>query len=320
MVLLESFFTWLIVDLFNISIDSHFGQALHFFLYDSVKIIIMLFVMISLIGVIRTYIQPEKIKNWLCGKKLGLGNLGASLFGVLTPFCSCSSIPIFLGFLESGVPLGVAFSFLITSPLVNEYLAVLMFTFFGWKIACAYIFFGVLIGVSLGMLLQRLGLEKYLIRDITRPVKIRKKIVYKSIAMRVKKGFSSARFILKRLWPWILVGVGIGAFIHGFIPREFIESVVRKAGFLAIPAAVLVGVPMYGSCVTIVPIAIALFTKGVPLGTALAFMMATAALSLPEAIILKRAMKPKLLALFFGLVAIGIICVGYLFNIVAIFL
>jgi hypothetical protein len=276
--------------------------------------------MIAIIGFLRTYIHQDKIKKWLTNMKMGLGNLSASLFGAITPFCSCSSIPIFLGFLEAGVPLGITFSFLITSPLINEYLVVLMWGFFGWKITLAYIISGILIGTISGIILGKMKLEKHLVKDlITKKVKV-KEAIYDNLKSRFYFGIAEARSIVRKIWLWVLVGVGIGAAIHNYVPQEIIQSIINKGGIFTVPIATLLGVPMYGSCAAIVPIAVVLFQKGIPLGTALAFMMATAALSLPEAIILRRAMKLKLIAIFFGIVTLAIIFTGYLLNALQVFL
>lgn len=257
----------------------------------------------------------NKVKKWVSGKKYGTGNVFASLFGAITPFCSCSSIPIFLSFLEAGVPLGVTFSFLITSPLVNEYLVILMLGFFGWKIMLAYVISGMLIGVVSGWILGKMRLEKYLVKDlVSTSNKVEKEIKYDGIKKRLHFGLNEAILITKKLWLWILVGVGIGAIIHNYVPSEVIQSIVSQGGFFSVPLAVLLGVPIYGSCAAIVPIAVVLFEKGVPIGTALAFMMAIASLSFPEAVILRRAMKLKLIAILFGIVTLAIILTGYLYN------
>ncbi len=306
---------WLLYNQLGFDPSSRFAPALNFFVYDSIKILALLFVMISAIGFLRTYIPQSKVKGWLSGKRRGLGNVMASLFGAITPFCSCSSIPIFLSFLEAGVPLGVTFSFLITSPLVNEYLVILMLGFFGWKITLAYVVSGILIGIVSGLILGRMNLEKYLVKDlISSNPKAMKEIRYDKIEKRLAFGLDEATSIIRKLWMWVLVGVGIGAIIHNYVPSELIQSVIEQGGILAVPIATLMGVPMYGSCAALVPIAVVLFQKGVPLGTALAFMMATAALSLPEAIMLRRAMKLKLIAIFFGVTALAIVFTGYSFN------
>ena len=312
---------WLVHSVFGLDPTSKIAQSLNFFIYDSIKILLLLFVMITFIGFLRTYISQNTVKRLLSGKKKGLGNILASLFGAITPFCSCSSIPIFLGFLKAGIPLGVTFSFLITSPLINEYLVVLMLGFFGWKITLLYIISGILIGTISGMILGRMKLEKHLVKDlISNNSKLAQEEIFKGVKKRVLFGINEANSIVKKIWLWLLVGVGIGALIHNYVPQETIQSIISKAGFLSVPIATILGVPIYGSCAAIVPIAVVLFQKGVPLGTALAFMMATAALSLPEAIILRRAMNLKLLGIFFGVVTIAIIITGYLFNLLQVLL
>ena len=313
--MLSEIVDWILYSVCGLNPELKWVESLNFFIYDSIKIILLLFAMISIIGFLRTYLRQNEVKKWISGKKYGFNNLIAACFGAITPFCSCSSIPIFLSFLKAGIPLGVSFSFLITSPLVNEYLVVLMLGFFGWKITLAYVISGILIGVICGLVLGRMKLEKYLVEDlISANNKSGKKIKYNSIKKRINFGLNEALSIIKKLWLWVLVGVGIGAVIHNYVPSEVIQSVVSKGGVFAVPLVVILGVPMYGSCAAIVPIAVVLFEKGVPLGTALAFMMAIAALSLPEAVILRRAMKLKLIAIFFGVVALAIILTGYFYN------
>ncbi len=289
-------------------------DALDFFLYDSVKILVLLFGMIALIGFLRTYCPQEKIKGWLAHAK-GWGHFLAALFGAVTPFCSCSSIPLFLSFLKAGIPLGITFSFLITSPMINEYLVVLMLGFFGWKITLAYVVSGLAIGTACGAALGSMGLEKYLVPDmLSEPAPSNGPAIPVLMKQRIAFGWEEAVTIVKKLWGWVLLGVGVGALIHNYVPQEAIQSIIARTGAFSVLIATLIGVPLYGSCAAIVPIAVVLFQKGVPLGTALAFMMAIAALSLPEAIMLRRAMKLPLIAIFFSITTIGIIFTGYLFN------
>lgn len=316
--MLDIIVDWIMYSVLNLNQGDKFIGALNFFIYDFLKIIVLLFFMISVIGFFRTYLPQNKVKNWITGKKYGLSNLMASFFGAITPFCSCSSIPFFISFLEAGVPLGVAFSFLITSPLVNEYIVVLMFGFFGWKITLAYIITGMLLGIFSGLLFGKMKLDKYLVDDLVATnEKVKKEVSYDGIKKRVYFGINEAISITKKIWLWVLMGVGIGAIIHNYIPSEVIKSIISSGGILAVPLAVLVGVPVYGSCAAIIPIAVVLFEKGVPLGTALAFMMSTSALSLPQAIILRRVVKLKLIAIFFGVVTIGIILTGYIYNLLS---
>lgn len=315
--MLQAFVDWLFYEIFLLDKSVHWVNSLNFFVYDSIKILLLLFFMIWFIGFLRTYLPQHKVKKWLNKGKYGLNNLLGSLFGAITPFCSCSSIPIFLSFVKAGVPLGVTFSFLITSPLVNEYLVVLMLGFFGWKITLVYIIAGILMGVLSGFVLGKLKLEKYLVKDlISKESKLTKQIKCDKIKNRVLFGLHEAKIIVKKLWIWVLVGVGIGAIIHNYVPTELVQEIINRGGVWSVPIAVLLGIPMYGSGAAIVPIAIVLFQKGVPLGTALALMMAIVALSLPEAVILRRAMKLKLIVIFFGVVALSIIVVGYLLNII----
>jgi uncharacterized membrane protein YraQ (UPF0718 family) len=306
---------WLIYSILKMDPQSKFGSTVNFFVYDSIKILLLLFVMIAVLGFCRSFLSVRKLRSWIDNKK-GWGNFFASLFGAATPFCSCSSIPIFIAFLKAGMPLGVVFSFLITSPLVNEYLVVLMIGFFGWKITVMYVASGMAMGIICGMILGKMNLERYLEADVvSRNGNLPADIEFKGIKQRVLFGIEEARTIFIKLWGWMLVGVGIGAVIHNYVPQEAVQAIVSKTGLFSVPIATLIGVPMYGSCAAIVPIALVLFQKGFPLGTALAFMMAVAALSLPEAIMLRRAMKLRLIALFFGITTIAIILTGYLFNI-----
>ncbi|PIQ90893.1 MAG: hypothetical protein COV71_01995 [Candidatus Omnitrophica bacterium CG11_big_fil_rev_8_21_14_0_20_41_12] len=307
-----------IYELLRFPASSKLAGMLNFFLYDSIKIIFLLLIMISAIGFLRTFLSQHKIRGWL-NRTGGFGNFFAALFGAFTPFCSCSSIPIFFSFLEAGIPLGIAFSFLITSPIINEYLVVLMFGFFGWKITLVYVLSGVAIGMVSGIILGRMHLERFLVKDIMRPdSKVFEEVkLYHGFKSRLLFGIGEALSIIKKLWVWILVGVGIGALIHNFVPQETVQGIVGKAGFFSVPLAALLGVPLYGSCAAILPIAIVLFQKGFPLGTALAFMMAVAALSFPEAIMLRRVMKLKLIAIFFCITTLAIIFTGYLFNFIA---
>ena len=313
--MLLGFTDWLVYGLWGLDSKVQWAQAVNFFIYDSIKILLLLFGMIFVIGVLRTYLPQEKLKKWLTTRGI-LGNFLAAIFGAITPFCSCSSIPIFISFLKVGVPLGVTFSFLITSPLINEYLVVLMLGTFGWKITLLYVISGLCIGIFSGLILGKMKLEKYLAADMQEEVKVKEiKSVAYSFKSRISFGWHEALSIVYKLWVWVLVGVAIGAVIHNYVPQEFIQRVLHKTGIFSVPIATLIGVPMYGSCAAIVPIAVVLFEKGIPLGTALSFMMAISALSLPEAIMLRRAMKLNLIAIFFGITTIAIILTGYLFNI-----
>jgi len=249
-----------------------------------------------------------------------LGNFIAALFGAITPFCSCSSIPIFISLLKAGVPLGVTFSFLITSPIINEYLVILMIGEFGLPVTIAYIGSGLLIGTLGGAILGKLKLEKHLESDIIASAHKDSNVIAHTLTTRLRYGWDESVSLIQQIWLWVIVGVGIGAFIHNYIPQETIHSLMEATGIFSVPIATVLGVPMYGSCAAIVPIAVVLFQKGIPLGTALAFMMAMAALSLPEAIMLRRTMHLKLIGLYFGITTLAIIFTGYLLNVLAKFL
>jgi len=312
--MLQRIIDWLVFSCLGFNPGSRLGGAINFFLYDSIKILLLLFFMISIVGFIRSYVSQHKIKRWISQKGI-LGNVLASVFGSITPFCSCSSIPLFLSFVEVGIPLGVTFSFLITSPLINEYLVIIMLGFFGWKITFFYVLSGLAIGTISGIILGKMHLDKYLVRGTSsqdnQDIKVKS---YKGLRERISFGIKEAISITRRLWAWVLLGVALGAIIHNYIPEELIHSIIDRTGPFSVPIAALLGVPMYGSCAAIVPIAVVLFRKGVPLGTALAFMMATSALSFPEAVILRRAMKLKLIVIFFSVTTAAIIITGYLFN------
>jgi len=307
---------WLIYGLFGLEKGVHYADAIHFFIYDLMKIFLLLSVLIFLIGVVRTYLPEEKLKNWM--SKGGLfGNFVAALFGAITPFCSCSSIPLFISFLKAGAPLGVTFSFLITSPLINEYLVILMFGTFGLKVTMLYVAFGMVMGIAAGAIIGKMRLEGHLEEDLVKSSSVNqdssKSLTFQD---RIKFGWDEATSIIRKIWVWIFVGVGIGALIHNYVPQESIHAVMEKTGIWSVPIATILGVPLYGSCAAIVPVAVVLFEKGIPLGTALAFMMAMAALSLPEAIMLRRVMKLSLIGIFFGITTGAIIISGYLMNLV----
>ncbi|MDP4847162.1 MAG: permease [Akkermansiaceae bacterium] len=306
----------LLYDLLGLDPDSRFHSAIHFFIYDTVKIFFLLAVMIFAIGVIRTWLPEEKLKRWMSSGGIW-GNFVAALFGAITPFCSCSSVPIFISLLKAGAPLGVTFSFLITSPLINEYLVVLMAGEFGLPIALAYVISGLIVGTAAGAILGRMKLERFLENDIISSAPAGGETVKHTWKTRLKYGWDEAISVIRQIWLWVLVGVGIGAFIHNYVPEEMIRNAMSATGIFSVPIATLLGVPMYGSCAAIVPVAVVLFEKGIPLGTALAFMMGMAALSLPEAIMLRRTMKLPLIAIFFGITTLGIIATGYLLNALA---
>ncbi len=312
--MLEKLGSWVALHVFRLNEGSRLAEAVSFFVEDTIKITALLLVLIFLIGVVRSFIPHEKIRRWM--SKTGLaGHFFAALFGAVTPFCSCSSIPIFFAFLKAGVPLGVMFSFLITSPVVNEYVVVLMFGAFGWKIAVAYVLSGMLIGIVSGILLGRMKLEKHLVEDFVFNSDNAPSLpVFSTFMSRISFGWREAISITRKIWGWILVGVGVGAIIHNYVPRETIDGLISATGVFSVPVATLLGVPLYGSCAAVVPIAVELFQKGMPLGTALSFLMAISALSLPEAVMLRRAMKLPLIMMFFCVTALAIMITGYIFN------
>ena len=314
--MLEAFADSLIYQWIGLDPDSRIGGTVHFFVYDTIKIFLLLASMIFIIGVARTWLPEERLKHWMSRGGLW-GNAVAAVFGAVTPFCSCSSIPIFISLLKAGVPLGVTFSFLITSPLINEYLVVLMAGEFGLSVTVAYVGSGLFIGIAAGGILGRWRLERHLESDILEAAAAPNPAADHTFPQRLAYGAREAATILRQIAVWVLAGVALGAIIHNYVPRETIHALIGKTGGFAVPIATALGVPMYGSCAAIVPVAVVLFQKGIPLGTALAFMMAMAALSLPEAIMLRRVMRLKLIALFFGITAFGIILTGYLLNLLA---
>lgn len=299
---------------------SYLGDAVNFFIYDTIKIFLLLLVINYVMAMIRYYLPVEKIRDFLTERKwYGLDYFLASLFGVITPFCSCSSIPLFVGFLSAGVPLGVTLAFLITSPLVNEASIAIFIGIFGLKITLLYIVAGVVIGVLGGTILGRMKLEDS-IDDSLKNIIARKHVAETKVHSKVPLLILLARFwhegweLTRSIFLYVVVGVGIGAFIHGYLPVGFFETYLRNGSWWSVPLATILAVPLYSNAVGVIPVMQALVAKGVPFGTALAFMMATVGLSLPEALILKKAMKPKLLVAFFSVVTVGIVLIGYVFN------
>jgi uncharacterized protein len=305
---------WIAFGLLGLDPATRWGETVAFFIYDAVKINLLLGSLIFVIAVIRSWLPQEAMREWIRSRGF-LGIIFAACFGAVTPFCSCSSIPIFISFIRAGAPLGAMLAFLITSPLINEYLVVLMLGFFGWKITLAYVMSGLAIGILSGAVLGKMRLEHLLIKDIAYDAGCAEEAGKPmAFSRRVILAWREALGIVRRVWLWVLAGVALGAVIHNYVPKEAVDSVISSAGIFSVPLAVLIGVPMYGSCAAIVPVAVVLFQKGVPLGTALAFMMAISALSLPEAVMLRRAMKLKLVVIFFGVTILSIILTGYIFN------
>lgn len=313
---------WLVYDVLSLSKGLHLAEALNFFVYDSTKIIILLFVVIFLMGIVNSYFPIDKVKNYLSRNKLyGLEYLMASLFGVLTPFCSCSSVPLFIGFVRGGIPLGVTFSFLITSPLVNEVAIGLFVGLFGVKTTIIYVLSGVLLGTVSGAILQRLNLEKHLtpwVKEVLANAQ-REQDIFKAEKQTFKQRlpiiWAEVIKILKGIIPYVIVGIAIGGLMHGYIPEGFFEQYMAKDDVFAVPIATILAVPMYSNASGILPVVQVLVAKGIPIGTAIAFMMGVVGLSLPEAMLLKKVMSIKLIAIFFSVVTLCIIISGYLFNI-----
>lgn len=313
----QQFSNWLVYSIFNFNPSSKIGGSINFFVYDTIKIYFLVLVIIAIIAFIRTFLSPHKLKDTFARQKFGVGNISASILGAVTPFCSCSSVPIFIGFLKAEMPMGIAFSFIITSPLVNEVVFILMGGTFGWAIATLYALAGIILGVAAGLILGKIKLEKEIIMKFDEIAGESLSLEYlpKSFEGKIQYSLNESFVTFKKLWLVIAIGVGVGAAIHGYVPVDFFKHYLNINSMLAVPVATLIGIPIYAGCSTLVPIVFALTAQGIPLGTALAFMMAIAGLSLPEAIMLKKVMTFKLLAIFFGIVALGIILIGYLFNI-----
>lgn len=312
--MLKSFADWLVFSIIGLVPGSHAGEALDFFIYDTIKIFLLLTTIIYVVAVIRTSFPPERTKQMLSHKREYVGNVLAALLGIVTPFCSCSAVPLFIGFLESGVPLGVTFSFLISSPMVNEVALIMLWGLFGWKIAVIYVGTGLIVAIVAGIIIGKLKMENF-VQDYVWEMQVGKAEIV-PLAFREKLDYASGYTadLLKKIWPYVVVGVGLGAFIHGFVPQDFLVRWAGRDNPFAVPIAVALGVPLYSNAAGVIPIVHALMEKGMAIGTVLAFMMAVTALSLPEAILLKNVLKNRLLFTFFGIVAVAIICVGYLFN------
>lgn len=302
----------------NLQKDTALGEATHFFIYDTLKIFILLVTIIFAVSFLRTYFNTEKVRVYLQGKSEFSGNVLAALFGIITPFCSCSAIPLFLGFMQARIPIGITFSFLISAPLNNEIAIAMLFGLFGWKITAIYIGFGLLVAILGGYFIGKIkGIEKYVLIPVT-PIEgeLEDVQIKLTLSQRVNDAWVYTKDIFKKIYIYVMVGVGIGAFIHGYIPADFIAKYAGGDAWYAVPVAVLMGIPMYSNAAGVMPLVEVLTAKGMLLGSALSFMMAVTALSLPEAMILKRILHIKLIAMFFGIVGFGILLVGYMFNII----
>ena len=292
------------------------GGALQFFLYDTPKVLLLLTGVVFVMGMINSYFTPERTRALLAGRTEGAANVMAASLGIVTPFCSCSAVPLFIGFVQAGVPLGVTFSFLISAPMVNEVALTLLFGLFGWKVALSYLGLGLSVAIVAGWVIGRLKMEAYLedwVRDMPR---VSAAIGASTLPLgeRIEAGFAAVREIVGKVWPWILAGIAIGAAIHGYVPEDLIAGLMGSDAWWTVPLAVLIGIPMYSNAAGIIPVGQALLAKGAALGTVLAFMMSVIALSLPELVILRKVLKMRLIATFVAVVAVGILMVGYVFN------
>jgi uncharacterized membrane protein YraQ (UPF0718 family) len=296
----------------------HITEAVRFFVFEVPKVLLLLTLVVFAVGIVRTYFSPERTRKLLGGKSLFTGNVLASMLGIVTPFCSCSAIPLFIGFVEAGVPLGVTFSFLIAAPMINEIAVVLLFGLFGWQTALLYVSTGLLIAITAGYVIGRLKVE-CLVEDWVYQIHSNAAVmeeIIPSFRDRMQSGYEAVKDIVGKVWPYLLVGIGVGAGIHGYVPENFMAGLMGKAAWWSVPVAVLIGVPLYSNAAGIIPIVHALLEKGASLGTTLAFMMSVIGLSLPETIILRKVLKLKLIFIFVGVVASGIVIVGYIFNVV----
>jgi uncharacterized membrane protein YraQ (UPF0718 family) len=318
---LAEFAGWLTHAVFGLERGSHLGASVEFFVFEAPKVMMLLVLVVFGVGIVRTFFTPERTRQLLAGRRESVGNVLAAFLGTVTPFCSCSAVPLFIGFVTAGVPLGVTFSFLISAPMVNEVALVLLFGMFGWKVAGLYLGLGLIIAIIAGWILGRLRLEKYVeswVYENGTPADVAEGAEVPALRWsdRLQAGMVAVGEIVGRVWIYVLLGIAVGAGIHGFVPENFMASLMGRGAWWSVPLAVLLGVPMYANAASIIPIVQALLGKGAALGTVLAFMMAVIGLSLPEAIILRQVLKPRLIATFFGVVAGGIVLVGYIFNFV----
>ena len=309
---------FLAFSLIGLTPGSHLGEAIQFFLYDTPKVMMLLTLVVFGVGILRSFFTPERTRKLLAGKSEAVGNVLAALLGIVTPFCSCSAVPLFIGFVTAGVPLGVTLSFLIAAPMVNEIALVLLYGLMGWKVAALYLVTGLSVAIVAGWVIGRMGMEKH-IEDWVLQMNMDSSDIPEDTQTwpdRIRYGYGAVKDILGRVWIYIIIGIGVGAGIHGYVPENFMASFMGKEAWWSVPAAVVLGIPMYSNAAGIIPIVEALLGKGAALGTVLAFMMSVIALSLPEMVILRKVLKPRLIGTFVGVVGLGILLVGYLFNIV----
>lgn len=315
---LEPFSYFFAYSLAGLEQGSHLGGAIQFFVYDTPKVMMLLTLIVFTIGIIRSFFTQDRTRKYLAGKRESTGNVMAALLGIVTPFCSCSAVPLFIGFVQAGVPLGVTFSFLIAAPMVNEIAVVLLYGLLGWKVAAIYLVTGLLIAIISGWVIGRFKLEHWIEEWVQAlragdAVVIEEKLIWPD---RIGRGREAVRDIVGKVWIYVVAGIGVGAVIHGYVPESFMASIMGKDAWWSVPAAVVVGIPMYSNAAGIVPVVEALLGKGAALGTVLAFMMSVIALSLPEMIILRKVLKPKLIAVFIAVVGSGILFTGFLFNLI----
>ena len=316
--LLPSITDTLVFGVLRLEQGSKLTAAVSFFVYEAPKVLLLLTLVVFLVGIVRSYFSPEKTRKILEGKPLFVGNVLASMLGIVTPFCSCSAVPLFIGFVETGISLGVTFSFLIAAPMINEIAVVLLFGLFGWRVALIYVGTGLLIAIAAGYVIGKLRVERY-VEDWVFSIRSGGEgTTHEPLSLdeRIAFGFNAVRDIVSKVWPYVLAGIAVGAAIHGYVPENFMAALMGKSAWWAVPASVLIGVPLYSNAAGIIPIVHALLEKGASLGTTLAFMMSVIGLSLPETIILRKVLKLPLIFIFVGVVAAGIVAVGYLFNII----
>jgi uncharacterized protein len=313
---LQPFTDWLIFNVFGMTKGQHLAEALWFFIFEFPKVMMLLTLIIFFVGIVRTYFTPERTRKALEGRKTFTGNVMAALLGIVTPFCSCSAIPLFLGFVEAGVPLGVTFSFLISSPMINEVAIVLLYGMFGWKVVLIYVGTGLFIAIVAGWVIGKLKLEHW-VEDWVYKTKVGQNLMEEeklNFSDRIKFGYDAVKDIVGKVWFYVALGIAVGAGAHGYVPEEFMAALMGKSAWYSVPLSVLIGIPLYSNAAGIVPIVAVLIEKGASLGTALSFMMAVIGLSLPEMVILRKVLKLPLIFTFIGIVGTGIMIVGYLFN------
>ncbi len=313
---LKSISDWFINNVLRMNAGAHLTESLRFFVFEVPKVLLLLTLIIFLVGIVRSYFSPEKTRKVLEGKSLLTGNILASMLGIVTPFCSCSAIPLFLGFVEAGIPVGVTFSFLIASPMINEVAVVLLFSLFGWKTALIYVAAGLIIAITAGWIIGKLKLQHWIQDWVyqTRSGTSGNENEKINFSDRIQSGYNSVKEIVGKVWIYVILGIAVGAGAHGYVPEDFMVSLMGKSAWFSVPLSVIIGIPLYSNAAGIIPIVSVLIEKGASLGTALSFMMAVIGLSLPELIILKKVLKIQFILTFAGIMAVGIIIVGYLFN------